>query len=141
VERGMTISDLNRLGEKEDWTDRKADEYQAEMGRVEDGFVIDGRLSFHFIPRSFKVFLDVEPGTGVKRVFGGEARPDERWESAGGLKDGIEKRVKSDMKRYRRLYGLDFRDKSHYDLVIDTTRLTPEEVVEKILGAVKKKRI
>ena len=32
MERGLTIDELNKLGEKEDWTDRQADEYQRELG-------------------------------------------------------------------------------------------------------------
>ena len=134
MERGMGINELNRLGEKEEWTDRKADEYQAELGEKEDGFVIDGRLSFHFIPRSFKVFLTVSPGTGAKRIFSDE-RQDEGAESLGRLEKALEDRIRSDDMRYRKLYGLDFRDRKHYDLVIDTTGLTPGDVVSRITKA------
>ena len=136
MERGLSINELNRLGEKEEWTDRKADEYQAELGKKEDGFVIDGRLSFHFIPRSFKVFLTVSPETGAKRILSDD-RPDEGAESLDGLAKDLEERVKSDDSRYRKIYGLDFRDREQYDLVVDTTELTPEETasrIEKAMG-------
>jgi cytidylate kinase len=42
--------------------------------------------------------------------------------------------------RYEKYYKLDFQDKKHYDLVVDTTDLTPEQVVGRILRAVKRKQ-
>ncbi|MFH1364907.1 MAG: AAA family ATPase, partial [Candidatus Aenigmatarchaeota archaeon] len=50
VDRGMTLAELNKLGEKEDFTDKEVDKFQEELGKKEDNFVIDGRTSFHFIP-------------------------------------------------------------------------------------------
>jgi len=138
MERGMTINDLNKLGEHEEWTDKKADEYQSKLGKLEDNFVIDSRLSFHFIPNSFKVFLAVDMATGAKRVFNDE-RLDEETGSPEELKKTLEDRIKSDDIRYKKLYGLDFKDKKHYDLIMDTTDLTPHQVADKIILAIKKK--
>ena len=39
----------------------------------------------------------------------------------------------NDQARYLKLYNIDLRDTSHYDCIIDTSYLTPEEVVNKIL--------
>jgi cytidylate kinase len=139
VERGITINDLNELGERHDWTDIKADEYQQALGEREDDFVIDGRLSFHFIPNSFKVFLSVKMSEGARRIIK-DKRPDERSGSLSELKKSLELRVKSDDKRYRHLYGIDFRDRRNYDLVIDTTGIKPGEVVEKIKLAIKERK-
>src|SRR5689334_16245543 len=61
MERGLTIDELNKLGEKDASTDTMADDYQRELGRKEDNFIIEGRLSWHFIPHSFKVFLKCSP--------------------------------------------------------------------------------
>ena len=134
TERGMSINELNKLGEREEWTDRKADEYQAELGKKEDHFVIDSRLSFHFIPHSFKVFLTVDLHTGAKRIMKDE-RQDEPADSLEGLTKGLESRIRSDDSRYKKLYGLDFQDSTNYDLVIDTTEFSPEEVVSRIMKA------
>jgi cytidylate kinase len=139
VERGMSINELNKLGEREEWTDKDADDYQTRLGKREDNFVIDGRLSFHFIPHSFKVFLTVQMPEGARRIFDDE-RVDEEGESLQGLQESLEERIKSDDRRYRKLYGLDFRDSHHYDVVIDTTDLTPEQVADKIIQALKGKQ-
>ncbi|MBN2331181.1 MAG: cytidylate kinase family protein [Candidatus Aenigmarchaeota archaeon] len=139
VGMGITIDELNKLGEREDWTDRKADEHQKGLGEREDDFVIDGRLSFHFIPRSFKVFLDVKTQEAARRILQDD-RPDEPAGTAEGIGKSLERRVRSDDKRYRKLYGIDFRDRRHFDLVIDTTDLTPQQVTDEILKAVKGKQ-
>ncbi|MEE9323147.1 MAG: cytidylate kinase family protein, partial [Candidatus Aenigmarchaeota archaeon] len=52
----------------------------------------------------------------------------------------IRERIRSDRKRYKKYYGIDFLDKSHYDLVIDTTDLRVEHVVEKIVKTIEKRK-
>ncbi|MDP6037119.1 MAG: hypothetical protein QGG64_01065, partial [Candidatus Latescibacteria bacterium] len=42
---------------------------------------------------------------------------------------GLKQREENDAQRYLKYYGFDHRDKKNYDFVIDTTNLTPEEVV------------
>jgi len=44
----------------------------------------------------------------------------------------MQKRYKLENERYYEVYGVRKDDMSNYDLVIDTTNLTPEEVAEKI---------
>lgn len=140
LERGLTINQLNKLGEQEDFTDREADEYQKTLGEKEDNFVIDSRLGFHFIPQSFKVFLDVDPEVGAERIFHEPVvRPDEPKEvSVAAVQQANAERMQSDNLRYRKYYNLDIHDQAHYDLVINTSQLTIDQVVEKILAAVKK---
>lgn len=77
MELGMTIDELNEVGKKEAWTDKAVDEYQKKIGRKEDNFVVEGWLSFHFIPHSFRVFLDVDPRRAAERIFRHQ-RPDEK---------------------------------------------------------------
>ena len=141
MEQGLTIDELNELGMKEDWTDKEVDEYQKKLGMKEDNFVIESRLGFYFIPHSFKVFLKVNLKTGAERIFR-DPRPDEK--KKGSVEEeieGIKKRMESDKSRYKKYYGItDFTDERHFDLVIDTTNLTPEEVVERIIEEIQKRK-
>ncbi|RLJ06058.1 MAG: hypothetical protein DRP18_01725 [Candidatus Aenigmatarchaeota archaeon] len=136
-ERGLDINQLNKIGEKEDWTDRKTDEYQKKLGK-RNNIVVESRLAYHFIPHSVKIFLEVDPKTGAERVMKTE-RDDERYESIEETMEALEKRMESDRKRYKKYYGIDFPDKSKFDLVIDTTDKTPEQVVNIILDFIKNK--
>lgn len=137
TERKMTIRELNKLGEKEDWTDKKADEYQAGLAKKGGNLIIDGRLSFHFIPDSYKVFMKVDPDEGAKRILG-DKRTDEDAEDFSQLKKDLDSRVKSDEKRYKAIYNVDFLNMDNYDLVIDTTKLSPAQVAEEIKNGLEK---
>jgi cytidylate kinase len=134
MERGLTIDQLNELGMKEDWTDKEVDEYQKELGKKEDGFVIESRLGFYFIPKSVKIFLEVDPGKAAERIFR-DQRPDEKSkETAAEILESMKKRIQSDKTRYQKYYGIgNFMDRAHYDIVIDTTELTIKQVADKIL--------
>jgi predicted cytidylate kinase len=140
MKMGITIDELNEIGRREFWTDEKIDKRIRHLGETEDNFVIDGWTASHFIPHSFKVFLDVDAKIGAERIFK-DQRPDERkTKSVEEVMKMLKNRVAETDKRYKKYYSLDFRDKRHYDLVIDTTRLKPDEVVSKILKAVKIKK-
>ncbi len=138
MERGLTIDELNKLGEKEDWTDRQADEYQRELGKTKDNLVVEGRLSWHFIPRSFKVFLTVDSEEAAQRTLRNpEDRPDEKpAANLAEAKEAVEQRLASDKKRYLQHYGLDYTDPKNYDLVIDTSTIPAKQVVQKILDKI-----
>ena len=132
--RGMTIDEFNALGETESFTDKEVDNYQEDLGRSGKDFIIDGRVSWHFIPNSFKIFLDVDPNESAKRIFedfkNGNRRDEEAYTSADEVKERIQSRIKSNQKRYLKYYGVDYLDQDNYDLVIDTTNKSPEEIIE-----------
>jgi cytidylate kinase len=138
-ERGITIDELNALGEKEAFTDKDVDEYQRELGGKEDHFVIEGRLSWHFIPHSFKIFLTCDPPESARRIFEARKRKEEGREdepayaSVKQAEDDIRKRMESDDRRYKKYYGVDYQDVSNYDYVMDTTGSAgPEETANTI---------
>lgn len=141
--KGITLDELNKIGEKEDWTDKEVDEYQKELGRKEDNFIIEGRTSFFFIPNSIKILLDVDLSVGAQRIYNEIKRNPKKREEEGSFKNAQEaekslrERVRSDSRRYKKYYGIDFLDKSNYDIVVDTTSLTINQVVEKIMKKIK----
>jgi predicted cytidylate kinase len=138
IEKGMTIEQLNKVGEKEMWTDKEVDEFQEKFGKAENNFVIEGRVSWFFIPDSIKIFLDVKKEIGAKRIFN-DVREDQ--DKSVDWKDQLQKnsmRISSDKKRYRKYYNIDPYELQHYNIVIDTSDMTPEEVVDEILEKVEK---
>lgn len=139
LERGMTINELNKLGETDPTTDTSVDEYQRELGKKEDDFVIEGRLSWYFIPHSFKILLTCDPHTAAERIYwarqqDGEGRGDEpEYASPDVTRRHLEERTESDRKRYAKYYGLDYADASQYDVVMDTTNIQGVEAVTDVL--------
>ena len=139
-EKGMTIDEFNKLGESESFTDNDIDAYQTKLGKKGESIIIDGRLSWHFIPQSFKVFLDVNADEAAKRIFQASQtglRTDEKpFASAEEVKERVAYRLASDQLRYEKYYQVNYLDRSNFDLVVDTTDLPPEQVVQRILDAV-----
>jgi len=143
-EKGLTLAEYNKLGETDSKTDVEVDEYQKELGKKEDNFVIEGRTSWYFIPHSIKIYLDVDPMEGAKRVFNELRKKDNRNEDMNlkTIKDVLkshQNRKKSDKKRYKKYYNIDVYQPNNYDLVIDTTNLTIEQVFKRVYNFIKKK--
>lgn len=142
-ERGMTIDEWNAHGEQNEETDVPVDEYQRKLGETEDNFVIDGRVSWHFIPHSFKVFLQVDPEEGARRIFehakAGGRKDEKKYSSLEEVQEAGEVMKKSDSARYMKYYGVDITDESHYDLVIDTTNIDQHEVARQIIDKIEAK--
>ena len=140
-EHGMTIDEWNTLGETSDETDIPVDERQRMLGQTEDDFIIDGRISWYFIPHSFRVFLDVDPDEGARRMFTHAktgARPSEKvYASVEDVRRQSAERSASDNIRYGKYYGIQWDDKANFDLVVDTDSTPPEEVARRIVEASK----
>jgi predicted cytidylate kinase len=132
-ERGMTILELSRVAEEDDSIDFEIDERTARLADSGRSFVMDARLGWHFIPHSVKVFLDVRPEVAAARVFGAGRTAEKENTDLQATVKAIAERTQSERERYIAYYGIDYLDPAHYDLVIDTSDLTPDEVVEEIV--------
>lgn len=141
LDRGMTIDEFNKLGEKEEWTDREADAKQAQLSAGKDRIIFEGRMSWHAIPDSFKIFLTVDLDEAAKRVFHSfNNRPDEKKPtSLSETKQALTKRLSSDKKRYRKYYGVDYTDPKNFDIVVDTTAIEKKQVLKLILDKIRSK--
>ncbi|MBW2975794.1 cytidylate kinase family protein [Candidatus Woesearchaeota archaeon] len=138
-QRSLTLLELSREAEQDKGIDLELDRKQIEIGKTEDNFVIDSRLGFHFIPSSVKVFLDVELNEAARRIFD-EKRQHEQYRDIQESIEKIKARIRSEGRRYKEYYDIDYRDKKHYDIIIDTTSIKPEEAVRKILDSMKSKK-
>jgi len=145
-ERGMTIEEFNKLGEKESFTDNDADKYLENLGKTEDNFVVQGRLAYYFIPHSIKIFLNVTLEKAAERIMKDSDNPERNSESQHSSLEVIRRLSKdrddSDIVRYRKWYGIEnYRDPKNYDLIIDTSNITADQVVQKIIDYVNSKTL
>ncbi len=143
-EYGVDIASLNKIVEDEKEIDFRVDQRLRDIGVQEKDVVIDSRTAFHWIPDSFKVYLKLDPDTAAKRVFtqiqvGG--RMSQTASTIQDVKIDIETRITSELKRYAKLYELDYTQEKHYDLVIDTARHSIDEVVEMIVAEYRKRHL
>ncbi len=139
-EKGMTLLELNTLAEKDPAIDKELDDRLVNLGKSEQDFVIDGRLTAYFIPHAdFKIFLDAPVQTRATRILLAQ-RKDELHASLKETIANIEKREESEKKRYRTYYRVDYANKKYYSHIIDTEPLNLQGVVDAIVSIVKKSK-
>jgi cytidylate kinase len=137
VELGVTINELNIMAETDKSIDFKIDD-EVRKARSLDKVVIDSRTAFHWIPESFKVYLELPAEIAKERIMRNLKTNKLRQESEHAQSEEevytqIVERLKSENKRYMDLYGIDNTKKENYDLVIDTNKNNLEEVVATIV--------
>jgi predicted cytidylate kinase len=88
---------------------------------------ISGWLAYQNHIPAVKVLLDADMNVRVGRIVKREQGDVEK------RKKEILKREKSEATRYKKYYGIDVRDTSIYDVIINAGDKTPEEIMEIIV--------
>lgn len=126
VERGISLEELAESLERNPETEREIDRRLIEAGMADD-VLIEGRTIGWIFPvdvPASRIWLICELPERLRRVQAREHHP----RSA----ENLLRREASDNRRYRTLYGIEPEDYSPFDLVLDTTRLSVDEVVDHI---------
>lgn len=134
--RKLTLLQVSRLAEHDRSIDEELDDMQRELGKFEDHFVLDSRLGYHFIPKSFKVFLKVGENVAAKRIFMDKRKAEKENETLQDTLDNIKKRKASELQRYKKYYNLNPYSTKKYDLVIDTTKSQVAQTAKIIMKAI-----
>ena len=135
VERGMTLQEFTEVAKGDKEIDFELDDRQMALNADDKSFVMDSRLGFYFIPDSIKVFLKVDLSEAARRIYNAN-RSEENYSGVEEALEYLEKRIAAETMRYKQCYDLDFPCEEKFDLVIDTTDKTPEEIVGEILSFV-----
>ncbi len=126
-ERGVALAEFSKLAEGDEEIDREVDARQVELAKKTDSGVVDGRLSGRLLDADLKIWLKAPLEVRAKRVAERERKSYDR-----ALVETKE-REESEVKRYLEIYGIDMRDLSGYDAVLNTAHWKAEAVVE-IIG-------
>lgn len=130
-EMGMDVTSFNVYVKEHPEIDRQIENSAAEYAKQNDNFVIDARLGWYTVPESFKVYLKVDLDVSAQRAFYDEKRKStEKFNTVEEQKQDIIRRYNYENERYWNLYQIRKNDMSNYDLVVDTTDKTPEEVAK-----------
>ena len=87
----------------------------------------------HFVPDSFKVFLMVDLQEAGNRVYHDSLRKAETYQNPDAAIKALYERQSLEKERYRELYGVNYYDLNHYNLVIDSTHASPAVIAEEII--------
>lgn len=128
-ENGMTLYEYEKLVHEHPDMDKQFDEKIRDLGLSEDNFVIDSRLAWFFIPHSKKVKLHTDLESRISRVVN---RDGISYEEA---LHKTQTRENDHIERYHTIYPeiIDYSQNSNFDLVIDSSQKTPEEIVGEII--------
>jgi len=133
--RGMSTLELNRYAETHPEIDDEIDSASRALRSKPEAFIIDSRIAWHFIPESFKVYLVVDVNIAAKRILSDDVRQMESYDDLATAREDIRRRRRSEKDRFLEMYGIDLLDLNHYDLVVDTSCSSPQEIAAVILRA------
>lgn len=132
-EKGIDILQYNIEKNKDpEAEERSLDNRTEEFGLNNDKFVFEGHIAAFFIPDAFKILLTCDEDSRLNRIA---QRQNISFEDS---KHETLEREKMQIDNYRKVYNIENHvDSSHYDLVIDTTNILPDEIIEKIINELK----
>ena len=134
-ERGMSALQINLYAEHDETIDDRVDQLQAEMAKSHEPLIVDSRLSWFFFTDAFKVHLIVKSAVAAQRVMSRPANKVECYSSVDEAVERLQSRSDSERARFLHKYGVDKSRLRNYDMVCDSTRARPEEIVDDIIGA------
>jgi predicted cytidylate kinase len=137
AQRGLSALQLNRHSELDDKIDAYIDQIQRDIVKSGEQLIVDSRLAWHFFTDALKVHLITEPTVAARRVL---SRPTdvENYTSLEEARSQLASRNESERVRFLTKYGVDKTRLHNYDLVCDSTRATPEEVLATIIECLQK---
>ena len=136
--RGISFDEFNALIATDKSLDEAIDAELIRIEKEETNKIIDSHLAFHFVPSSFKVFLNISLEKSAERIYNDSERMTRKsvgdtMSSVVEAKQRIAARINNHNDRYMRFYGVSPYDKTQYDLVIETEKNSPAEVTAIVL--------
>lgn len=126
--KGISLAALNELAETQAEIDRQVDDYLLSLNGNQENLVLDSRMAWHFVKDSLKIRLTVAADVAVARIFRDDAALREKFTDMEQATDEVERRRRSEIARYKALYGVDIGDPANFDLVIDTSSKAPQDI-------------
>jgi len=131
LERMMDLDTFGRLAEEDETIDRELDERMLGLARAHENIVLEGRLTGAMLKGRkldvFAVFVTADERVRAERIACREPRDLEPV-----LRE-MQSRERSEKKRYLAYYNINPYDRSLYDLWVDSTNISAEEVAGKIV--------
>ncbi|MFF3866642.1 AAA family ATPase [Micromonospora sp. NPDC001898] len=132
-ERDMTALQLNLHAELDQAVDGYVDQLQQDIAASGESLVMDSRLAWHFFTDALKVHMITEPTEAARRVLARPSGPAESYASLEEAKSKLRERSESERGRFIVRYGVDKARLRNYDLICDSTRANPEQVINHII--------
>lgn len=134
-EMGIDTLELNKRMKENPELDHVIDDAVVKLSRERagDDIVFDSRMAWHFAENTFKVYMYVDPKVAGERVFNANRGNVETYSSPEEAAEKLMERAMEENRRFKEIYGVDNLDFNNYDLIVDSTFATPEEIASTIV--------
>ncbi len=136
-EHDIDVLQANLTAEQNAEIDHLVDGRLRELDTLADKLIVDSRTAWHWMPDSFKVFLNLDLTIAAQRILSDMS--DSRMDSEHIPRDPaqyaliLQRRLDSEARRYKTLYDIDPYDMNNYDLVVDTAANDAKRVTELVV--------
>ena len=132
---GITTLELNKRLNDDPSLDHEIDGTVTRLSieRKDENLIFDSRMAWHFAKDTFKIFLTIDPMEAAKRVMKNQRGCEEHYDSVEEACEKLVERSRVERDRFVDIYGVDYYDYNNFDVVVDTTSRSPEEVVAIIM--------
>jgi len=86
--------------------------------REDENVIFDSRLAWHFLDKTFNIFIVVSPYQAATRTYLTRKSEDESYDSLEEAIDALVERRVLENRRYKAIYGVNCEDLNNYDLVL-----------------------
>lgn len=133
---GITTLELNKRLNDDPTLDREIDSLVTKISieRKDDQLIFDSRMAWHFAVNTFKIFLTIDPMEAARRVMLNQRGEEERYTDVNDACEKLVERSTVERARFLDIYNQDYYDYSNFNLVVDTTRRAPDEIVDIIMA-------
>jgi len=131
-QHNVSTLEMNRLMAEDRRFDNAIDDAITRVSIEKSGetVIFDSRMAWHFAIDSFKVFVTVDPCEAARRVINARRGAVETYTSEADAREKLIERGRVENERFMQLYNVDNFCHTNYDLVIDSTNTTPEELAK-----------
>ena len=133
-ERCMSLDEFGEIAKCNEKIDHEIDEMQKKIANETDNILIEGRLSGFLVDADLKIWLKAPLEVRAERIAKRE------YKSLLKAMEETSEREECERGRYLKYYDLDIKDLSVYDMVIDSSKWSAQEIseiVEKSAGFLK----
>jgi len=126
----MTTLQLNEYMKSHPEIDDEIDNFTKKLNLEKGSFILDSRMGWYFIPKSFKIFLKVKSKIAANRIYNDQIRVNEKYKDIDEALRDILNRKQIENERFKNLYNVNCIDMNNYDIVIDTSYTSPNVTVQ-----------
>ena len=133
-QQNVSTLEMNKLMTKDTGHDFNIDDAVTKISIDKSGetIIFDSRMAWKFAQNSFKVFVVVDPLVAATRVMQSPRGQEEVYTGVEDARQKLIERSEVENERFKQLYHVDNFDYRNYNLVIDSTYASPQEMANMV---------